>query len=115
MTHKDITGQKLGKWTAIKHVGSDKTRNAMWECVNESGEKRDISANHLMQYLRLAKNRCVRPNRKIFYLGSLCKYGHEHKNTGKSQRYRISGGCTVCTRLRLQIANEKRRGKKVSK
>jgi hypothetical protein len=105
--HKDITGQKFGKWTAIQYVGSDKNGNAMWKCVNESGEKRDISASHLRQYLRVAKKRCVRPNLKKFYLGSLCKRGHEHKHTGQSQRYETTGGCVVCAKLASQKVNKK--------
>jgi hypothetical protein len=110
--HKDITGQKFGKWTAIKHVGSDKNKNAMWKCVNESGEKRDISANYLRQYLherlRVAKNRGFGK----YYLGSLCKRGHEHENTGKSQRYRFGRSCVVCAKLKAKKRNKKKKCQK---
>jgi hypothetical protein len=110
--YKDITGQKFGKWTAIKHLCSDKNRNAMWKCVNESGEKRDISAN----YLRVCLRKSLRVG-KIrgpvkYVLRSVCGRGHEYENTGKSQRYKIGGGCTVCGRLRSQTAHEKRNGEK---
>jgi hypothetical protein len=110
--YKDITGQKFGKWTAVKHVSSDKNKNAMWTCVDESGEKRDISAN----YLRVCLRKSLRVGKKRgpvkYVLRSVCGRGHEHENTGKSQRYEIGGGCTVCGRLRSQIANEKRKDKK---
>ncbi len=63
MPHKDITGQTFGTWTALKYVGNDKNRNAVWKCVNGSGEKRNIPASYLRQYLRSAnKKRRVRPN-----------------------------------------------------
>ena len=110
--YKDITGQKFGKWTAIKHVGSDNNRNAMWTCVNESGEKRDISANYLRVCLRKSLRIAKKRGPAKYILRSVCGRGHEYENTGKSLRYKIGGGCTVCGRLRSQIANEKREGKK---
>jgi hypothetical protein len=108
MSHyKDITGEKFGKWTAIKHVGSDKNRNAMWKCLNNSGEKKDLSANYLRRWLRKNLGAAKRRGSEKYYLSSLCKCGHEHKNTGLSQRYKIGGGCTVCERLRSQKARKK--------
>jgi hypothetical protein len=110
--YKDITGQKFGKWTAIKHVGSDNNRNAMWTCVNESGEKRNISANYLRVCLRKSLRVAKKRGPAKYILRSVCGRGHEHENTGKSLRYMIGGGCTVCGRLRSKIANEKRECKK---
>jgi hypothetical protein len=105
--YKDITGQKFGEWTALRYVCVDKNRNAVWACVNESGEKKDISVNHLRQFLRERLWDVKRRGSEKYYLGSLCKYGHEYKETGQSQRYKIGGDCTVCGRLRSQIARKK--------
>ena len=110
--HKDITGQKFGKWTVIKHVGSDNTGNAIWACVNESGEKRDISANYLRVCLRKSLRVGKKRGPEKYILRSVCGRGHEHENTGKSLRYKIGGGCTVCGRLQSLMANEKRRSEK---
>ncbi len=38
----DITGQKFSNWTAIKRVGSAKMGNAIWLCVCECGNKKEI-------------------------------------------------------------------------
>ncbi len=174
--YKDITGQKIGKWKAIKHIGSDKNRNAVWECVSDSGEIRYISANSLRSYVRGPKKdtdplsiikvadragqkfgrltavkpagryngsrmvqwecRCdcgnivtvcggalqsggttscgcsrksIKRDPKTYYLGVLCKRGHEYKNTGRSQRYKTNGCCTICTRLRVEKATKKKK------
>ncbi len=55
--HKDITDQKFGKWTTLKRVGSDTNRNAVWACVSDTGEKRDIPAKNLWGYLRSSERR----------------------------------------------------------
>jgi hypothetical protein len=61
MAHcKDMTDQKFGKWTALKRVGSDKNRNAVWACVSETGEKRDIPAKSLWGYLRSSERKEAR-------------------------------------------------------
>jgi hypothetical protein len=112
MPHTDITDQKFGKWTAIKHVGSDKNKNAMWQCVHNSGEKKDISANYLRRCLRKNLRSAKRIGPEKYYLSSLCKRSHKYKNTGKSQRYKVSGGCTICVRQRTKISYEEKKGKK---
>lgn len=42
MPFLDVTGQKFGRLTAIKRVGSDKHRNAIWLCRCECGRTKEI-------------------------------------------------------------------------
>lgn len=38
--YKDITNQKFGKLTAKNYVGTDKHRNAVWQCVCDCGKEK---------------------------------------------------------------------------
>jgi hypothetical protein len=45
---KDLSNKKFGKLLAIKYVGSNKHRCAMWECLCDCGNTKIISCNNLM-------------------------------------------------------------------
>lgn len=44
---RDITGQKFGKLTAIKHLGTDQFRQSKWLCKCECGGETIITLGHL--------------------------------------------------------------------
>lgn len=47
-------------------------------------------------------------NSNLYYLGGLCKRGHEYQKTGKSLRYKIgSSTCVVCQREYIREWNKK--------
>lgn len=54
-------------------------------------------------------------NIQIFYLGSLCKYMHEYKNTGNSLRYIRGGNCICCTKNRCKRYYSKNRENEIQK
>lgn len=41
-------------------------------------------------------------NREVFFLGSLCKRGHDWQGTGRSLRYQTDGGCVRCQKERTK-------------
>lgn len=43
----DITGQRFGRLTAIRRVGSNKFNKALWECRCDCGETRITITSHL--------------------------------------------------------------------
>lgn len=44
----DLTGQRFGRLTVIKRVGSDKNHYALWECQCDCGNTTVTSSNHLL-------------------------------------------------------------------
>ena len=48
MNKKDITGQKFGKLTVIKRVGSDKNYNTLWLCKCECGNEKVVARYRLI-------------------------------------------------------------------
>ena len=48
---KDLTGTVFGKLTAIKRVGTDEYRNAVWECKCDCGNICYVSSHSLLSHL----------------------------------------------------------------
>lgn len=46
---KDITGQRFGRWIAIRSVGQDLHGNYLWECVCDCGEVRAVITASLIK------------------------------------------------------------------
>ena len=44
---RDITGQKFGKLTAIKHLGTNEYRQSMWLCKCDCGNETIVTLGHL--------------------------------------------------------------------
>lgn len=49
MYFKDLTGQKFGRLTVIKHIGSDKQHQALWECVCDCGNNHIATGHGLLR------------------------------------------------------------------
>lgn len=77
-------------------------------CVKYREEKKDKILEYKQNRRNLAKINKT-------YLGKLCKYGHEHGNTGKALRYYNGGGCVVCMRIRQQSIKVKKYKQKWNK
>jgi len=45
---KDITGQKFGRLTAIKYIGSNKHKNRIWECKCDCGKFSNVTVAALI-------------------------------------------------------------------
>ena len=43
----DLTGMKINKWTVIKCVGRNKSGGAVWECICECGNVRNVDGRSL--------------------------------------------------------------------
>lgn len=44
----DLTGQKIGKWTVVEHIGTNKFRRATWLCRCECGSEKVIDSGTLI-------------------------------------------------------------------
>ena len=44
--YKDLTGQLFGRLTAIKYLGSNNKKSALWKCVCECGNDNFITTSH---------------------------------------------------------------------
>ena len=44
---KDISGQRFGRLTAVQRVGKDKTNHAIWKCLCDCGNYKNVSSNSL--------------------------------------------------------------------
>lgn len=47
MKLRDLTGQRFGRLTVLERSKRKQTGNAIWTCVCDCGEIRDVYANHL--------------------------------------------------------------------
>jgi hypothetical protein len=43
----DMVGMKFGRWTVLRHVGSDKNGNAMFDCLCSCSNVRQVRGCHL--------------------------------------------------------------------
>lgn len=50
----------------------------------------------------------MRKSKTKMYLGTLCKHGHEFRNTGMSLRYK-GGTCVECVKIQVREWREKQR------
>jgi hypothetical protein len=62
--YKDLTGQKFGRLTVIKHAGRDNQRMALWECVCECGN-RIITRGTSLRYGSPKSCGCLRIERTL--------------------------------------------------
>lgn len=43
----DLSGQKFGRWDVIRFAGTDRRGEALWECVCECGQTKNVMGSHL--------------------------------------------------------------------
>ena len=46
--HKDLTNQKFGYLTALKYIGNDISKHAVWQCKCDCGNIINVTATHLL-------------------------------------------------------------------
>ncbi len=57
MKLKDLTGQKIGKWTVMHRVQANR-RHTVWRCICECGNVKDVYSTHLIQGNSKACQKC---------------------------------------------------------
>ena len=64
------------------------------------------------------RKKYMRFDTEKFYLGKLCKRGHDHEDTGKSLRYKSDRDCVECVAIRYKkwlAENPKKRKRYIAK
>ncbi len=83
----DITQQTFGRLTVLRHVGSDRHRNAIWECMCSCGVKVVVVGSTLRSGITQSCG-CLRRERAIQTCLLRTKHGHSTRKNGHTVEYR---------------------------
>lgn len=91
---KDISGQKFGKLTAIKHLGTDKNRHSEWLCECECGNTVVMTLSHLL-YAKYPPScgKCISSHgeQKIMEILDVLNIEYETQKTFENCRFTQTG------------------------